>query len=283
MQRVYAYAFYRLSKALQPLAALTHETKYGERFLELATARNEIQALLDNPIIPVAVCRASAEQLKYHITAVVPEDIALAVDKNASDPSLTLTWMQAYNISEELKRFETVLGEELRLVDTYSVSRKGIYSTTELIERADGIFPEAIRLQLSSQTRKDIVQAGKCLAFETGTACAFHIFRAVETVIIQYYEHTVGTLPHTRLRNWGLYLQRMRKAKADEKILELLQHLKDEYRNPITHPDVDMTVEEALELLGLAVGVISKMTRALISTPPTASLPSGSPSPPLTP
>jgi len=53
-----------------------------------------------------------------------------------------LTWYEAYNIRTAASEFETVFAAELATFDTYIVSKKGIYSTADLIDRADMAFDE---------------------------------------------------------------------------------------------------------------------------------------------
>lgn len=55
----------------------------------------------------------------------------------------------------------------------------------------------------------DIQQAGKCLAFDLDTACGFHIVRATETLIHQYYCTVTQTTPKRKDRNWGAYVRNL--------------------------------------------------------------------------
>src|SRR5262245_61046831 len=97
----------------------------------------------------------------------------------------------------------------------------------------------------------NIVQAGKCLAFEVPTAAAFHIFRAAESVMRLYYIAIFGTIPAKKLRNWGAYLKNLKShGGADPKILHSLEQIKELYRNPTIHPETKYTLEEALSLVG---------------------------------
>jgi len=237
MQRVYVFAFYRLAAALEPLKPIiTGSAKFSDVFLPLVTARDQIQDLLDNTIIPVRVCWNAGTELIRAITTVVPDDFSKAMEKDQQNVGLVLTWMQAYNITEGIKKFETVLAEELRLVDTYSVSRKGVYSTSDLIDSADALFPEVIRKRLPSKAVADIRQAGKCLAFETATAAGFHIFRTIESVMAEYYQRVVGKPMATRMRNWGTYIRAMRQSGiGDERILRMLETHQGQLPQP-DHP-----------------------------------------------
>ena len=63
------------------------------------------------------------------------------------------------------------------------VERVGIYHTALLINRADEVFAPEILSRLSARTRAEWRAAGRCLAFKLGTACAFHLVRATESLL----------------------------------------------------------------------------------------------------
>jgi hypothetical protein len=158
-----------------------------------------------------------------------------------------------------VENFETVFSAELQTMATYFVSKKLAYSTADLIENAENLFPESIRKDLPSQCIADMKQAGKCIAFETPTAAAFHILRATESVIRLYYERIVGHAPKVKARNWGAYISVLEKKGADKKVTTFLDHLREQYRNPILHPEEMLTPEEATVLLGASISAILLM------------------------
>jgi hypothetical protein len=77
-------------------------------------------------------------------------------------------------------------------------------------------------------------------------------------------------------RNIGVYLNAMKQArKGDEKILASLKQMTDLHRNPLIHPEVILTPEEAIATLGIARSAIAAMLVVLPVPPPTTK-----PSPP---
>jgi len=111
----------------------------------------------------------------------------------------------------------------------------------------------------------DITEAGKCLAFRVPTAAAFHLSRAIETGMNQYYEALTGK-PYAlkdSARNWAVKTDALTKADADSKITEYLIHIRKAYRNPITHPDVVLEPWEAFNFFSQSIGVISMMLGAV--------------------
>jgi hypothetical protein len=174
---------------------------------------------------------------------------------------------QLSTLTQTIKEFEIVIANELPGLATYIVSSKGIYSTNELIVNAEEHIPESLRPLLPLQALKDFNEAGKCLAFEVATASAFHMFRAVESVMEEYFKivlsggksfEDVGAS-----RNWGAYIKAMNDAGANSKITVLLNHIREEYRNPVTHPNETLDIEQAFGLFGVSASAITQMLRAI--------------------
>jgi hypothetical protein len=90
---------------------------------------------------------------------------------------------------------------ELQTLDSYFISKKGIYSTADLIEHAEQALSVPIRAKMPAQAITDFIQAGKCLAFDSFTASGFHVLRATDSVLRLYYGHFVGTPPKPKVRN----------------------------------------------------------------------------------
>lgn len=262
MRRINTHSLYILGKNLEPIERLDEDNcKYGDVLWTLYHARAQINSLLSNDTLPIRTCRQAAEQLVQAINQVVPADIQEAVKRDKAE---SVDWWPIRQIKDAASKFETVLTEELAIVDTYSVTQKGAYSTTDLITNAESLFSKDVQRKLPPNAVQDIREAGKCLAFETPTAAAFHVVRAIESVILAYYKKTLGTAPPARMRNWGVYINNMRTSgKADARILDFLTHIKDNYRNPVAHPEAVLTADEVLVLVSVAVGAMSQMAVAL--------------------
>lgn len=262
MRRINTYALYLLGKNLAPIGGVDEDNStYGDVLWVLLNTRMQINELLSNATLPVKTCRQAATQLVQSIDSVVPADIQEAFKQ---DKSAKVDWWSLQQIKDAATKFETVFAEELAIVDTYSVTQKGAYSTTELITNAEALFSKDVQQKLPQQAIQDIREAGKCLAFETPTAAAFHIVRAIESVILAYYAKVLGRAPPSRMRNWGVYIKTLRDSgKADTKILDFLKHIKDNYRNPISHPEAVLTIDEVLVLVSVAVGAMSQMAASL--------------------
>lgn len=262
MRRINTFMLYSLGKELTPLHKIKErDAKYRDVMFQIFDARIQVNALLANDILSVRTCRQAAGQLVEAMNRVVPDDIDAAFQK---DRDSDVNWWALRQIKDAVQKFETVLAEELNLIDTYAVAQKGAYSTPELVSNAEVMFSKIIQEKLPPLAVHDIREAGKCLAFETPTAAAFHIVRAIESVILAYFSSVLNRQPPTRMRNWGIYIKAIRDSgRGDAKILDFLEHIKNNYRNPVSHPEAVLTVEEVLVLLGVAVGAITQMALAL--------------------
>jgi hypothetical protein len=151
----------------------------------------------------------------------------------------------------------------------FSVEKKGIYQTEDLIDHADEHLPESARGRIQPQAKTDLIAAGRCLAFNIPTASAFHVWRALEIVFGAYYVSMTGkTFVEANIRrNWGEYLTALGKAGADQKIIGNLDHIRSEYRNPVMHPNVNVTADEAFSLLGIGFSSITQVMQAIETQP----------------
>jgi len=260
MKRINTFTFVELGERLESLKSIKDGSSYGDVFIDLWLTRNTLTSLLQHDSLNLRTSKASASALVNEISNIVPLDPSVASENQEK----TITNYQSWSLSRALSEFRTVLSAELNVIDTYAVSQKGAYSTSDLVENADIVFPNGIRQKVPDQAIQDIRQAGKCLAFDTPTAAGFHITRAIEATIVQYYKTVLGTETQLKMRNWGAYIKNLEASgKADAKIIELLKHIKDSYRNPVTHPEIELSTDEISVLFGLAVSAITQMAITL--------------------
>jgi predicted SAM-dependent methyltransferase len=265
VKRINTHAFYSLGNKLKVCAGVDEQTVYGDVWFQLDQARDALKAFLDSDLVSIKTCRESGSSLVAAITEAVPLDFTAA---SSQDKTVTLSWLAAYHIRNRTTEFQTVLAAELNLLDTYVVSQKGAYSTSDLIDHAELLIPDSLRGMLPQQATVDIQQAGKCIAYDVPTGAAFHILRATESVIRAYYLHVLGILPKPKMRNWGAYAKNLKAGGADPKITSYIDHLRELYRNPIFHPEDNLALEEAQMFLGACVSAICHMLIAIRDTAP---------------
>lgn len=273
MQRVNEYRFYELGKRIAAISAVEYATPYADVMWALWEARDALTQLHADPV-GMRVSLPVVARLIGAITKIVPEDVREAAKKSQvleGQPPVQIGYAY-YELQDALKSFEPVLSAECNALDTYVVSQKRAYSTSHLVDRCEEMLPQETVVLLTPGMVDDLRAAGRCLAFDTPTAAGFHILRAVEAMMAVYYKHITGNELPKQNRNWGLYLQKLEKApKADDKILGALKHIKDNYRNPITHPEDTLTEGEAVMLFALCLSAIEMMAEPLRSTSPALS------------
>ena len=187
----------------------------------------------------------------------------------ADEKSLNVLGASAARIVDEATAFETVFKNDSPGMSIFSTEGKGIYRMDGLIDHADEHLPESVRKSLPEQAKMDIVAAGRCLAFNIPTATAFHMWRALEVVFGAYYvSMTDKTFKEANVsRNWGKYIEALVHAGADRKITENLDYIRAEYRNPVMHPNVNVSAEEAFTLFGIGFSAVTQVMQAIASQP----------------
>jgi hypothetical protein len=114
----------------------------------------------------------------------------------------------------------------------------------------------------------ELDSAGRCLAFGLFTASGFHICRAVESVMEDYYGVLIGEAK--QLHSWNEYIKRLQAAidagiepMPDRTTVRYLDNLRQSSRNPIMHPRVVLEEADAIGLFDLCRGVILRMAKEL--------------------
>ena len=256
MRRFNAYELYHVGGVLKQLESIKNQTDVSPMAIQILMCRFAVDSLLGGSPLPVGVTRQSAETLRTtlnNLTKARPSDAT--EEQVKSDIALKAYYGNA--IQTQLQQFNTILNAEWSNLDTYWVEPKGIYSTNDLIEHAEKTFSEGIRGRLATETRTDVNEAGKCVAFDLPTAAAFHIWRAAERELRNYYTTWTGQAAGTKV--WNTLIKELAPTKADPRVIAVMDHLRNLHRNPTMHPEEYLTVVEAINLFGIANSAISAM------------------------
>ena len=270
MQRVNEFVFYDLAIKVHSMVDLPNTPmKFGDSWWRFWEARHSIEEIYRQR--PLNFTTQAALRLYQAINVIVPEkweDLTVEFSSRTAEPEEPIApWLIA-EVREAAKEFETVLRNECQLMDTYFISKKGTYSTKDLVENAHFQVPEPSRSSLPVQAVLDFDQAGKCIAFDVPTAAAFHLLRGTEALIRDYYEIIVPGPKRAgnRMRNWGAYIRLMKAHDGDSAALSLLDHMRSVYRNPVTHPEENYTDERVQVLFGLCVSAVVLLVQAIQTT-----------------
>jgi hypothetical protein len=267
MQRINDFEFYKLAVAVHPIMQLDGNQKIKDCWYDLFRAKVALEAFLTTEIIPLVIVKPSALVLFNALKVVVEKKRPDAAHPTLSDQ--TLDSADLYPLRTAVREFETVLSAELQSAATYFVSRKLAYETRVLMEEAERILPTSIVSELEDSVIEELRQAGRCIVFDAPTAAAFHIIRATEDVIRKYYAHVIGTIPQVKARNWGSYINKLQTVpNANHGVIAILDHVRETYRNPILHPEVTISEDQAQIILGICISAISQMVLVIKSTAP---------------
>ncbi|MEO6815628.1 MAG: hypothetical protein ABI177_02910 [Edaphobacter sp.] len=257
MLRVDCYQFYKLGQRIHPFTVIKDDDLVRDVWFEIYQAKQYLNDFFQT--FPLRISRDPATRLFEALSQAVPDDLS-QLDTGGGDEEWKKVAHYAFQIRQAATDLETVLAAELNNFDTYFVSQKGSFSTPDLIQRAEIMLPEVTRKYLDDTAIEDFRQAGRCLAFNLGTAASFHIARATEVVVRSYYALVIGSLPAVKMRNWGAYHKNLSKSqKANKKVLGWLDHIKDEYRNPVLHPEEIVTPDAALVFINACCSLIILM------------------------
>lgn len=259
MQRVNEFHLYELATIIHPLTQVSNEAKYSQVWWDWWKAIEALENLFKQRSLEA--CWNSANELYMALKVFIPEKFEEAAGKA---PAVDLAgeeelgW-RVHRIRTAAEKFETVISAELSNSDTYWISPKGTHKTSMLLQYAHVAVPEPILKEIPEITF-DIGEAGRCLLFDVATATGFHLLRATEVVIRRYYKLVTNTDPPKKFRNWGTYVRVLNKTKdVNPKIVAMLLQIKDHYRNPILHPEENLSPDDALVLFGLCVSAITLM------------------------
>jgi hypothetical protein len=171
------------------------------------------------------------------------------------------------------ERFKTVFLADLSVVPSYLVTRKENFDTAFLIEDGISLFPPALKIK-APETRHDAQEVGRALAFELPTACGFHVFRVTESVVRRYWDTVSNGADRPKSETLGSFAREMEDRQfGDKKVVESIKQMTKLHRNPLIHPEVILTVEEAIGLIGMSRSVIAPMLQMLPDVPPTTGAP----------
>jgi hypothetical protein len=178
----------------------------------------------------------------------VTSELALEIEKiiNMVDPALDAELEQKKVLYVTPKRFDV----EKLLSDPKHLLANGSWDV------------------LTDTAREDYSNACLCIAFSLGTASAFHIMRTAEEMVKVLYFHYVKT---NRMEKpmWGpmvIKLRSKRKPKPSPELLDHLDVIRTNFRNPTQHPEKFYSIDEAQDLLFATIVAINQICADIQNT-----------------
>lgn len=227
----------------------------------------KVEAIFDQSIYGPYL-RASREAgREFHTEMVRLTDASKDWDKTI------ISDYEVFNLKSKRDTFRTVLLGDLSVAPSYLVSAKDSYDIVVLTEAGIRLFPPAL-MSKAPEIEKDAAEVGRALAFELPTACGFHTFRVTESVVRRYWDKVSNGKERPKPETLGTFAKKMAEEKfGDERVVEAIKQMTRLHRNPLIHPEVILTNEEAIGIIGMAKSVIGAMLQALPEIPGTTGAP----------
>ena len=247
MQRVNPSMIYGVGKHLSPLEGLAPGVRVGDIGRALMQASIMLSLCRDSSDVgnapPLHSCLQKARVLEDRLEQL-----------RKGSPDYTLDGFEVEFIRGSLHRFEGALQAELADSPMFYVPPRGIYNTAALIDKAETVFSQPILDRLPEDCIADLRQAGRALAFDLPTASGFHGCRATEAVIKKQVLLFSGAAAPTS--NWGDFVRLLKLHGADGRVSDSIHRMKEVHRNPLIHPEITLTMPEAITLLSVCHSTI---------------------------
>lgn len=156
-----------------------------------------------------------------------------------------------------MDRILFVVRAESKAKFIFMISEKRI-DVNKLLFNIASLFAKNVFKVLPDDIKYDLYESGKCIAFECSTASAFHVLRGLEgllRVLLSKLEPQIDTSKMC----WGPLITNLENLNIQELsiLLDNLDNIRNNYRNPTNHPEKIYNVDEAQDLFQLCVGVIN--------------------------
>jgi hypothetical protein len=222
-------------------------------------ARNDLEIFTNTTYGFLPLSKEAAKSAILKINEILG-DHEPSPTKKPGEPDV-FTKSEIMHLHWAMHDFNSVLSTELPQENIYYATPKLAYDMDALINSGERALPEDVLASLGDSKDRvieDIRESARCLAFGIATAVGFHIYRAIECIVVEEYFPLLGIdLPDNR--NLGKYIKLLKDKGVDNKITEMLTHIKDEYRNPISHPEDFWDNNKAGSAFGVAMSIITMM------------------------
>lgn len=170
----------------------------------------------------------------------------------------------AERVNDQFDVIEKIVFAEANSKKVYVLPNRR-FNTKFLLSNPEKLIKDGMFNKLSDIAQNDIASSCKCLLFGVATASAFHILRATEAVLKDYY---FIHRKQKRLKKpmWGPMVDQLRAKKRKrlpETILDSLDSIRKGYRNPTQHPEAIYDIDKAQDLFGVCLDAIGKMAEDL--------------------
>lgn len=219
------------------------------------------------------------ENLAYFLQQL--EELGLVVTSNAASAEklydlldeLGTTAVGAALTANQAARLEGAVTAVRKTLTAETLEKKAFvtapkrWDVDRLLTDPGALFGAGVFDNLDPHAMYDFTEAARCIAFERPTAAAFHVMRGTEAVLRTFYSHVVHeeALAQGQRQLWGPMIVRLEahSEPPPSSLLDNLDAIRKNFRNPTQHPDAIYDVDSAQDLLGLVIPAINQMIRLM--------------------
>ena len=186
------------------------------------------------------------------------------INKNCIDIDAAPIGEDLYQkLTNEMPILERVVYSEAMTKNIYVVPERR-FNLEYLLKNQSKLLKDGSFNKLSDLAKYDFTSSCRCIAFGESTAAAFHILRATEDVLKNYYFKHKKT-KRLKIPMWGPMTRELREKRTPPSsiILDSLDLVRNSYRNPTQHPEAIYDINSAQDLFGLCIDLINKMASEL--------------------
>jgi len=150
-----------------------------------------------------------------------------------------------------------VVTAESKTKFAFLLSEKRI-DVNKLFYDITSLFAENVFDFLPESSKIDFAECGSCIALDCTTASAFHVLRGLEG-LLRFLLNKLDPNIHTSKMVWGDLIRELRNLNISDLgvLIDNLDRIRANYRNPTNHPEKIYNIEEAQDLFNLCVGVVN--------------------------
>jgi hypothetical protein len=214
----------------------------------------------ENVLSAINTTLSQFEQYNLKVTQNAALDLRKFAEKIKKTPhEATLSVDQVQELKDIILKLEPVLMAEAGITNAFILLDKRI-DLVKLMDNVPALFSKNTFDKMPDIAKFDFKEGGKCIALERPTAAAFHLLRGTESVLREYY---ICTVKRNRIKNlnWGLITDSLRNQKKPPSVVLLnnLDNIRLNFRNPTQHPEKIYTIDEAQDLFSLCEDVVNRM------------------------
>jgi hypothetical protein len=204
-------------------------------------AKNVIELFLqDIARFPMPVTRQTSQPLRDFLKSIQGRAAGSVLSANEAKDLVKIARDITPTFEAESRSIMTVVLLEKR------------FDIGKLMSGVPTLLSKGVFEALPEVAQTDMNEAGKCLALNRATAAAFHSLRATEAMLKKLYFQIVR---QKRLKTpmWAAMVDALRKrtkGNPSDELLDLLDGIRRNYRNPTQHPSKVYDIDEAQDLFG---------------------------------